>query len=337
MAGVSLVVAGIDEAGYGPLLGPLCIGFSAFRIGRWQAGEAAPDLWELMSTGVCRKPGDKQRRVAVEDSKKLKLANSSQKHHPVAHLERGVLAFLAAAGDEQARIAADLELFETLCAACEGHAWYAGEARPLPVGHSPQEIGIAANEVRRAAHGAGVEMLAIRCRAVGEAQFNDVVERAGTKAAATELAIGSYLRGAWERWAAEPDRAEGGPRVVCDRQGGRTDYAPVLSRLVPGATVSVLEESDRGCRYRLHAEGREMTVLFLAEAESKHLPVALASMVAKYVRELMMARFNAYWCGLCPDLKPTAGYTLDARRWLREAQAAGVVDDQHRRVMVRRS
>lgn len=247
MAGVSLVVAGIDEAGYGPLLGPLCIGFSAFRIGRWQAGEAAPDLWELMSTGVCRKPGDKQRRVAVEDSKKLKLANSSQKHHPVAHLERGVLAFLAAAGDEQARIAADLELFETLCAACEGHAWYAGEARPLPVGHSPQEIGIAANEVRRAAHGAGVEMLAIRCRAVGEAQFNDVVERAGTKAAATELAIGSYLRGAWERWAAEPDRAEGGPRVVCDRQGGK-------DRLRTGSVAARARrdrQRPRGIRSRL--------------------------------------------------------------------------------------
>ncbi|MBX3358863.1 MAG: hypothetical protein KF745_10580 [Phycisphaeraceae bacterium] len=334
---MSLVLAGIDEAGYGPMLGPLCVGFSAFRIVVWESGEGAPDLWDLLSAGVCRKPGDRRRRVAVEDSKKLKLANSSQRHHPVAHLERGVLAFLGAMGDEGVRVTTDTELFDRLFVTPEGHDWYACEPRPIPVGQSAEETGITANTIRLAAHGAGVEVLAMRCRAVGEAQFNDIVDRAGTKAAATELAIGSYLRSAWDRWAAEPNRADGGPRIVCDRQGGRTDYGPVLTRLVPDATVSVLEESDRACRYRLTGDGREMTVLFLAEAESRHLPVALASMVAKYVRELMMARFNAYWCGLCPDLKPTAGYTLDARRWLRDAQAAGVVADQQRRVMVRRS
>lgn len=67
----------------------------------------------------------------------------------------------------------------------------------------------------------------------------------------------------------------------------------------------------------------------------EHLPVALASMIAKYVRELAMHRFNRYWSKRMPELKPTAGYTLDARRWL--ADAAQVITKEERAVMVRRA
>lgn len=331
---MALILAGIDEAGYGPLLGPLCVGAAVFRIDHWDQSEGAPDLWAMLSEGVCRKPSDKRRRVAVEDSKKLKLANSSTTHHPLTHLERGVLAFLAAAG---ARPSTDLELFDVLTAGREPHPWYSGGGRPVPVAHDPAQIGIAANEVARAMHAAGIELAALRCRAIGERMFNDVVDQTGTKAAATELAIGSFLRGIWEKWGGEEDNPEGGPRVVCDRQGGRTNYAPVLARLVPGAEVAVLDESARCCRYRLSGDGKTMTVLFMTEAEGEYLPVALASMAAKYTRELMMARFNAYWCGLCPELKPTAGYTQDARRWLRDAVRAGVLGGEDRRTMVRRA
>ena len=49
-------IAGIDEAGYGPLLGPLCVGVSVFHVEQWGEGEAAPNLWKLLSAGVCRKP-----------------------------------------------------------------------------------------------------------------------------------------------------------------------------------------------------------------------------------------------------------------------------------------
>jgi hypothetical protein len=39
-------------------------------------------------------------------------------------------------------------------------------------------------------------------------------------------------------------------------------------------------------------------------------------MLAKYVRELLMERFNAYWRTLAPELQPTAGYYTDAQRFL---------------------
>jgi hypothetical protein len=93
--------------------------------------------------------------------------------------------------------------------------------------------------------------------------------------------------------------------------------------------VEVLEESPEVSRYivRVVREGqaRRAGVMFLTESEDAHLPVALASMTAKYARELMMARFNRYFAALARargvELKATAGYALDARRWLSEAGA----------------
>jgi hypothetical protein len=38
-------------------------------------------------------------------------------------------------------------------------------------------------------------------------------------------------------------------------------------------------------------------------------------MMAKYVRELCMAEWNAFWAEKIPGLAPTAGYPLDAKRY----------------------
>jgi hypothetical protein len=48
------------------------------------------------------------------------------------------------------------------------------------------------------------------------------------------------------------------------------------------------------------------------------LPTALASMTAKYHRELSMRAFNAYWGERVQGLRPTAGYFGDSRRFKRE-------------------
>ena len=38
-------------------------------------------------------------------------------------------------------------------------------------------------------------------------------------------------------------------------------------------------------------------------------------MTAKYLRERLMSSINAYWCRHVTDLRPTAGYPGDARRF----------------------
>jgi hypothetical protein len=48
-----------------------------------------------------------------------------------------------------------------------------------------------------------------------------------------------------------------------------------------------------------------------------------------------MARFNRYWTQRMPELKPTAGYVQDARRWLDDARA--LITKEERELMVRKA
>ncbi len=159
---MGVVIAGIDEAGYGPLLGPLCVGLSVFRVREVADPSKLPDLWKLLSRGVCRHPEragahDKRGRVAVADSKELKLANSVKTTHPLIHLERGVLTFCRCMGGRVCDSPADdAALFALLGASLAGHQCYAVSARALPLVLTPPEILIAANVLGAAMAVAGV-------------------------------------------------------------------------------------------------------------------------------------------------------------------------------------
>lgn len=341
--GMPLIYAGIDEAGYGPLLGPLCVGLSVFRVESWKDGEPAPNLWTLLSRGVCREPGDKRGRVAVDDSKNLKLANSSSTKHPLTHLERGVLSFLLLreVGVDRDQLTTDVGMLEALGAPLPDEPWYAGEPGACPVGNPIDAFGLWANTLKVSCDEAGVGVLALACEPLGERVFNELVRAAGTKAAATESALVNHLWTVWDRWGvvgAQPDGG-GGVRVICDRQGGRTNYLPMLTRAFPGVDVRCTHESDEQSRYEIRGvvdgQERHMHVLYLVESERQHLPVALASMAAKLVRETLMTRFNRYWCARMPELKPTAGYRNDAWRWLEDAKS--VIRDDERIQLIRRA
>ena len=45
---VVLIYAGIDEAGYGPMLGPLCVASSVFVLDEHDPAGGPPDLWRLL-------------------------------------------------------------------------------------------------------------------------------------------------------------------------------------------------------------------------------------------------------------------------------------------------
>jgi len=87
-----LLYAGIDEAGYGPMLGPLCVAGATVRVRRWAPQDGAPDLWSILGRVVARSRRGAGSRVVVADSKRLKLPSSSVRTHPIAHLERGAFA-----------------------------------------------------------------------------------------------------------------------------------------------------------------------------------------------------------------------------------------------------
>lgn len=337
-----VIYAGIDEAGYGPKLGPLCVAMSVFHVKDWIPGDAAPDLWSLLHSAVARDiKSAKGQRLAIADSKIVKLPNSSIRAHPLTHLEQGVLAFESARRDALDLLPNDEALFRALGFAIEDvPAWYQQTPATLPVGSDVDLLRIRTAQLRRACVSAGVTPLGSTCAVMDERRFNHAIANgAANKSDVTFSMVGSLIRSIWS--ALEPcESTEAPARLVLDRQGGRIHYAKALTQALPGIKVQTMLEDSLRSRYLLiedtseaGAAKRQLQLTVCVEAENKHLPVALASMTAKLMRELLMARFNHYWSSKITELKPTAGYGSDAGRWMSDVSA--FVDSSQRRELWR--
>ncbi len=108
--------------------------------------------------------------------------------------------------------------------------------------------------------------------------------------------------------------------VCCDKHGGRNNYHRLLQETFCDSVVEVHGESRARSVYRMGPTDCRVEVQFHVGAE-RFLSVALASMVSKYLRELAMQAFNDFWCRHVPDLRPTAGYPTDARRFKNAIEA----------------
>lgn len=100
-------------------------------------------------------------------------------------------------------------------------------------------------------------------------------------------------------------RRHGSPLLaVCGMIGGIRDYASRLSRFEKSrARPLACHRGQR--RYALDGVGE---VRFEVDADARHLPVALASIVGKYVREIWMRRVGEFYRQTSPELTLASGY-----------------------------
>jgi hypothetical protein len=295
-------VVGIDEAGYGPLLGPLVCGASAWRVA---PEHVDADFWERLDAAVCRRQGRGESRLPVGDSKQI-----FDRKRGLYTLERSVLAFLHATATPPATLA-DLLAALGVSAAQLGTAcpWYHDLTATLPTDPARSACSGAAARLAQVMQRRDCTCTALHAVVFSEDQFNRRVAQSGNKAAVLLDAILQLVQ-----WGL--DTCPGDDVIVrVDRQGGRIDYRAALMRAFPHGHLHVLEVGEQRSAYRVDA-ARPWSIEFGVGGDGLWLPVALASMVAKYVRELLMLRFNAYWRRLRPGLRPTAGYYTDARRFL---------------------
>jgi len=169
-----------------------------------------------------------------------------------------------------------------------------------------------------------VRLLDMQYRSIEPEEFNRLLDRFDSK--------GSLLSDVTLRLIADSltNFTQDNVLVLCDKHGGRNRYLDILTGLFTGEFFQVVQESRESSVYRLISDNRRWEIRFLAKGET-HLPIALASMLSKYQRELAMLRFNAFWQTHVPDLKPTAGYPEDAKRFKQQIAAAqerlGIADE----------
>jgi ribonuclease HII len=295
---------GVDEAGYGPNLGPLVV-----MATRWNVPDLPDrvDLFERLAGCVTREKRRDDTRVWIADSKSV--YNPSR---GLADLERGVLSLwsLRTGVDRPANLG---ELWRSLdptrFADRDDQPWYADDGPALPlVGAAPSVEAV--ERFRRGCAEAGVALETVRGRIVCPARFNQEVARTGTKGrmlSETTLDLVAELIG---------DRFDEPTLVLLDKHGGRNQYREFLLPWIDGRLPVCLEEGAERSRYRVD----RVEFRFQAKSEA-HFPVAAASMFAKYVRELTMEPFNRWWRERVPDLAPTAGYPVDAKRFWSEIEA----------------
>jgi len=281
-----------------------------------------PDLYRLLRVVVAKKPST--RRIAIADSKKLYAPG-----HGLRQLERGLHAVLRSMRQPLSRWSAFVEYCQ---ADRDNHhktaCWPDGFDAALPVDATVDDLDRLSARFARACEATEVLPLLIRARLIYPAQFNDLVARHGSKGAALSHITVGLLREVMD--AICPPAEAGSPppalspqppvSAVCDKHGGRNFYAAILQHHFSEHWIEPLHESRAESRYEWGPPESRVSVAFRMNGE-RFLPTALASMTAKYLRELSMRAFNEFWRTRVPDLRPTAGYSKDAQRF-RQAIAA---------------
>lgn len=302
------ILAGLDEAGFGPVLGPLVVSGVAFRVPEDKLDRC---LWDTLKASCTATPGRSDRRLVVADSKHLYHSRGG-----LAPLERAALVMLAVAGYRPPSWRALLDqLTPDAKEQLDHYPWYAGTDVSLPLSDGVGDIATQANAIRRDCVEQRIEFQGVFSETLPAGHYNRLVRNTRNKAVVLSglamRVVDRILR------AAPRERV----RLCIDRLGGRTHYREVLMTALAGYDLQILEESETRSAYRMVRSSRTCEIEFVRGGEARHFPVALASVYSKYLRELYMHVFNGYWSRQVAGLRPTAGYYTDGRRWLSEASA----------------
>jgi ribonuclease HII len=298
------ILVGIDEAGYGPLLGPLVVSGAAFSIDR---NLLEADHWQILQKSVGNTKKRLLGRLLIADSKK-----AFNRKTGIRHLQRTALAALKCVGHEPTNL---FELLGILCPDCQNrindYPWYKDTANFYFLANQ-SDISIASSVFENDMADNSIKLESLKSFCLDVAYYNQMVENVKNKANVLFTATSSLIKDAWDRF------SEDDLQIIVDRQGGRVHYRKNLQQMFDGMELTILKETPASSSYELRDGSRKMRVHFVIKADGRFLAVSLASMVSKYVRELLVENINRYFAGFDNGLKPTAGYWTDGLRFIND-------------------
>lgn len=298
------VLVGIDEVGFGPLLGPMVVSSTAISL----PGQLAKsNLWQILKNSVANRKRYLRGRLLITDSKK-----AYNRRKGTGHLERTVLACLYCLDQKPGNLH---ELLQLLCASSlsrlEGYPWYSNMS-DYRISYAKADMEIASAVLKKDLSSQNLQLIGLRSRCLDVGHYNEMVENVKNKANILFTAVSSLIKSAFDQF------AQNKLRIIVDRQGGRIHYRSQLQRMFTGMEMKILREDSIASSYLMRAGPREAELHFVVGADNHFLPVSLASMVSKLLRELLVDCINRYFTSFYSELRPTAGYWTDGLRFIKD-------------------
>ncbi len=272
-SGDKVRVVGIDENGYGPVLGPLVV--TAVLL------EFDGDPFEELKTENFNFP------IKVQDSKKIFSRNLS------GYVAGEILSWgiLLAGGYETMDLRSMLKKLT-------------GEDFDI---HPEIEVPVWAKkavnlEIPAYLRKAGIRILEIKSKVVFPADFNEMIEMVDNKSFLDYLLFEHLL------YKLEFDFDV----AMMGKIGGTKFYEKNFFMRTGTEVVETFEEKKKISGYRLRLPHREFDAYFILNGDEKYLPITLASIIGKYLREIFMLSLN-YEAGFKERIPYASGYRHDER------------------------
>ena len=272
-----MIVVGIDENGLGPVLGPMIVTATAFRTPLYSADV----FWQLSDADL---PADdskivfKSRKKVVAETAVLQWLQLLQTHPKTAET-----------------LYRDIDP-ETPSPCPSGSSFGCRLPDSLPIPCFGGRDSALTSQIRGRFNAAAIEPLCCTAVISCPGHFNETVSPLGRNK--LQFDFDMMLQLVDRIHVRFPDESI---LALCGKVGGTRCYLPWFES-AEKVNVVARHEKRNESQYQV---GEDTEIRFIKDGDSLHLPVAVASMIGKYLRELQMAELNQL---LAPEASPISGY-----------------------------
>ncbi|MCA9617602.1 MAG: hypothetical protein KC731_01185 [Myxococcales bacterium] len=282
-------VIGADENGLGPRLGPMTVTAVLARV----TPEGQRVLERKPRGGLRSRLGDSKGLVSygnvalAEAWARALVARGAGRHERGSCPDDLVDAFTL---DDRDALTSDCPRHvEAQCWSAEGEVF-------VPADEMGDTLRLVQKDLARLEK-RGVEVMAVRSVVVCTRRLNDAVDE-GKSRFVVDLHAMERLILAFRELAGEDVQA------VCGKVGGFGAYGKVFGPL-GGRLHAVIEEGRARSAYRFPGVGE---IAFVRDSDDDNLLVGMASLVGKYLREVMMDRIVRHYRERDEEIQPASGY-----------------------------